>query len=286
MLNLQFRPAINYRLASAINPPASPSTNLRLGWCFDLRLCLGSFSNFRRRLPSAVPAINSQLLRRLHPSVFPSDQRPTRAGCCSSSLPSGPTSNPSSAVRSSSLPSDQLPARARYCIVQICLRIQPPAFAGCRMLQLSFRTNLRLAPDTESSSSAFQPTSESSSDITPLTSPPDQLPTFVSALSFGSAFRPTSRLAPALCPQAFPLNQPPTCVGCCALQFCQRSIFDFLRSLNSPAVPSTNCQLALAINLSAVPANQLSDLHLRFDPPDAVRLSSGLRHSSVFQRFR
>jgi hypothetical protein len=84
----------------------------------------------------------------------------------------------------------------------------------------------------------------------------------------------------ALRPQASPSNQPPTCIGCWVLRFCQRSTFDFFRSLNPPAVPSTNCQLALAINLSAVPANQLSDLGLRFDPP--VCLPAELRLAPSF----
>jgi len=217
--------------------------------------------------PWPLPATNSQLPWRLRPSVSPSAQRPTCVECCSSGLPSGPTSNPSSALWPSSLPFNQPPTRAGYRIVQFCLRTQPPAFTGCRALQLSFWTDLRLASNIESSSSAFQPTSDSSSDIASLTSPSNQLPTCASAPSSSSAFRPTSRLAPGVTSSGFPFESAPDLRQLQILWFSQRSIFDFFRSLNPPAVPSTSCQLALTINLSAVPANQLSDLRLRFDPP-------------------
>jgi len=183
---------INYRLASAINPPASPSTNLRFHWLSDLQFRLGSVLRLASAInPLALSATNSQLPWRLHPSVSPSVQPPTCVGCCSSGLSSGPTSNPSSALWPSSLPFNRLPACAGYRIVQFCLRTRPAAFTACLVLQLSFWTDLQLASDIESSSSAFQPTSDSSSDIASLTSPSDQLPTCVGAPSSSSAFRPT-----------------------------------------------------------------------------------------------
>jgi len=171
----------------------------------------------------------------------------------------------------------------RCCIVQFCLRTRPPVFTGCHVLQLSFRTDLRLASNIESSSSAFQSTSDSSSDIASLTSPSNQLPTCVSAPSSSSAFRRTSRLSPGVTSSGFPFESASNLRWLPRLRFYQRSTFDFLRSLNPPAVPSTNCQLALTINQSAVPANQLSDLYLRFDPPVCLPTELRLAPASTFQ---
>jgi len=188
-----------------------------------------------------LPAINSQLPWRLHPSVSPSAQPPTCVGCCSSGLPSGPTSNPSSALWPSSLPFNQPPTRAGCRIVQFCLRTQPPVFTGCRALQLSFRTDLRLAPNIESSSSAFQPTSDSSSDITSLTSPSNQLPTCAGALSSSSAFRPTSRLAPGVMSSGFPFE----------------SASNLRQLLDSPVLSAINLRLLSEFESSGGAVDQL-----------------------------
>jgi len=188
MLNLKFRPAINYRLASAINPPASPSTNLRLRWCFDLRLCPGSFSNLRRR--STLGGA--------------SDQLPTSSEIASFSLSFGSASdsrrmllfqssfrtNFQSFVGHLVFPLTFRPTSSlRRILHRLVLPLNPTSsFRWLRILRLSSWTDLRLAPDIASSSSAFQPTSDSSSDIASLTSPSDQLPTCVGALSSSSAF--------------------------------------------------------------------------------------------------
>jgi len=130
--------------------------------------------------------------------------------------------------------SDRPPTCVRYRILQFCLPINSRLIIGYRVSDFAFRS----ASDLRRRS-IFQ------------LCLPTNLPDFRRSLR----------------PRAFPSNQPPTCVGCYFLRFCQRSTLDFFRSLNPPAVPSINCQLALTINLSAVPANQLSDLHLRSDPP-------------------
>jgi len=120
-----------------------------------------------------VPAINSQLPRRLHPSVPPSDQPPICVGCCSSGLPSGPTSNPSSAIDLSAylptnlrlapvlhrpvlpsnpasgfhrlpcppaFPSDRPPTCVRYRILQFCLPTNFRLIIGYRVSDFAFRS--------------------------------------------------------------------------------------------------------------------------------------------------
>jgi len=145
---------IDYRLASAINPPASLSTNLRLHWCFDLRLCPESFSDLRRRS--------------------------TRGGA-SYQPPTSPE------IASSVSPSDQ-----------------PPTFAGCRVLQSSFRTNFQSFIGHLVFQLTFQPTSDSRRIL--------HRPVLPS--------NPTSRFRWPPHPPAFLSDRPPTCAGYRILQFC------------------------------------------------------------------
>lgn len=162
-------------------------------------------------------------------------------------LPSNPTPGFRQVPRLPAFLSDRPPTCVRYRILQFCLPINFRLIIGYRVSDFAFRS----ASDLRRRS-IFQ--------LCLPTNLPDSR----------RVFRP----------RAFPSNQPPTYVGCRFLRFCQRSNLDFLRSLSPPAVPSTNCQLALTINLSAVPANQLSDLHLRFDPP--VCLPIELRLAPAF----
>lgn len=162
------------------------------------------------------------------------------------------------------LPSNPTPGLRQVPRLPAFLLDRPPTCVRYRILQFCFPINFRLIIGYRVSDFAFR----SASDLRRRSIFQLCLPTNL----------PNSRRV--LRPRAFPSNQPPTCVGCCFLRFCQRSTLDFLRSLSPPAVPSTNCQLSLTINLSAVPANQLSDLHLRFDLP--VCLPTGLRLAPSF----
>jgi len=258
---------INYRLASAINPPASPSTNLRFHRSSDLRLC----SNW---LPTCVGG---------QPCCGASDQLPISPEIASFGLSFSSASDLRRLLLLRSSLRTNFQSFVGHLIFQltfqstsdsrrilhrpVCLRTRLLAFARCRAFQLSSRIDLQLASDIEPSSSAFQSTSDSSSDIASLTAPSDQLPTCVGAPSSSFALRFNFQLALAASSSRFPFHSTSDLRRLLSVRFCQRSTFDFFRSLSPPAVPSTNCQLALTIHLSAVPANQLSDFHLEYDPP-------------------
>jgi hypothetical protein len=129
---------INYQLASAINPPASPLTNLRFHRLSDLRLCSESVPDLRRR----------QTLLRCWRSTpnFP-------GGCIlwsllQFSLRLAPIAAPPV------FPLDQLPILRR-------------TFD----LSAHFPINLRLAPDIASSSFAFEPDSWLSPNAAPSSFP-------------------------------------------------------------------------------------------------------------------
>lgn len=175
-----------------------------------------------------------------------------------------PTSDSRRILHRPVLPSNPTPGFRQMPRLPAFLSDRPPTCVRYRILQFCFPINFRLIIGYRVSDFAFR----SASDLRQRSIFRLCLPTNL----------PDSRRVLRL--RAFPLNQPPTCVGCRVLRFCQRSILDFFRSLNPPAVLSTNCQLASAINLSAVPANQLSDLHLRFDPP--VCLPTELRLAPSF----
>jgi len=115
---------INYRLASAINPPASPSTSLRFHWSFELQLRLGSVL----RLASAINPWPCQRTT----SNFPGD-------CILRSLLQFNLRLASAAVPPV-FPPDQLPILRRP--------FGLPAYLP---------TDLRLAPGIASSSLAFEP---------------------------------------------------------------------------------------------------------------------------------
>jgi hypothetical protein len=181
-----------------------------------------------------------------------------------------PTSDSRRILHRPVLPSNPTPGFRQMPSFPAFLSDRPPTCARYRILQFCFPINFRLIIGYRVSDFAFRP---------------------ASGLRRRSIFElclptnlPNSRRV--LRPRAFPSNQPPTCVDCCFLRFCQRSTLDFLRSLSPPAVPSTNCQLSLTINLSAVPANQLSDLHLRFDPPVAFRTERWLAPTFSLSVFR
>jgi len=129
---------INYRLASAINPPASPSTNLRFHRMSNLRLCSESV----HRLASSTNPVRCQ--------------RPTPdiPGDCilRSLLQFSLRLSPAAAPRV--FPPDQLPILRRTFDLSAYLP-----------------TNLRLAPDIASSSFAFEPDSRLSPDAAPSSFP-------------------------------------------------------------------------------------------------------------------
>jgi hypothetical protein len=142
----------------------------------------------------------------------------------------------------------------------MCLWTDFPACAGPLVLQLRFGLNVQLAPDIATFRSAFQYPSESSPNIAssnfafPLVSslrlltyvpalPSNLLPTYIggSSSSFPFGLTPNFRWA----------HHPPNLLAA-DLLVCQE--------FESSGLPSTNYQLALAINQSAVPVNQLSCL--------------------------
>jgi len=165
---------INYRLASAINPPASPSTNLRFHRSSDLRLCFESVSDLRRR-PTLSRCQRStsdfpgdcilrsllQLSLRLSPvaapRVFPPDQLPIlrrtfdlsaylptnlrlAPDIASSSLPSNPTPGFRQMPRLPAFLSDRPPTCVRYRILQFCLPINSRLIIGYRVSDFAFRS--------------------------------------------------------------------------------------------------------------------------------------------------
>lgn len=129
---------INYRLASAINPPASPSTNLSFHRSSNLRLCSESGSDLRRR-PTLSRCQRST-------SNFPGDC--ILRSLLQLSIRLAPIAAPPV------FPPDQLPILRR-------------TFD----LSAYFPTNLRLAPDIASSSFAFEPDSRLSPDAAPSSFP-------------------------------------------------------------------------------------------------------------------
>jgi len=129
---------INYRLASAINPPASPSTNLHVHRLSDLRLCFESVSDLRRR-----PTLSQ--CQRSTPNFH--------GGCILRSLLQF-SLRLASIAAPLVFPPDQLPILRR-------------TFD----LSAYFPTNLRLAPDIASSSFAFEPDSWLSPSAAPSSFP-------------------------------------------------------------------------------------------------------------------
>jgi len=147
------------------------------------------------------------------------------------------------------------------------------------VLQLGLRINLRLASRANLPALPSNPTPDSSSirrilrfclPISFRLSSVANLPALPS--------KSTSNLHRLLHPPASLSDQPPTCVGYCVLQFYQRFNFRLPSDRYPPAVPSINHQLALAINLSAVPAinRPTSDRYcaLRLRLPVSLRLAS------------
>jgi len=204
-----------------------------------------------------LPWINLRLASTINPSTFASDQLPTSLEIASFRLSFSSASNsrrllllrssfrtnfhPSSALGLPAYLSINLRLAPDIASSSFAFETRPPAFAGCRVLQLSFRTDLRLASNIESSSSAFQPPSDSSSDIASLTSPSDQLPTCVGAPPSSSAFRPTSRLAPGVTSSGFPVE----------------SASDLHRPLRSPVLSAINLRLLSEFESSSGAVDQL-----------------------------
>jgi len=129
---------INYRLASAINPPASPSTNLRFDRLSDVRFRSEYVSDLRRRL--------TLLRRQLSTSDFPED-------CILRSLLQL-SLRLASIAAPLGFPLDQLPILRRT-----------------SDLSAHFSTNFQLAPDIASSSFAFEPDSRLSPGAAPSSFP-------------------------------------------------------------------------------------------------------------------
>jgi hypothetical protein len=165
---------INYRLASAINPPASPSTNLRFHWSFDLQLCLESVLRLASAInPSALPAI--KLPTSLETASFglsfssASDLRQLlllRSSLRTNSqsfvgllafqltfqstsdsrrilhrpvLPSNPAASFRRLPRSPAFPLDRLSTCAEYRILQFCLPTNLRLIIGYRVSDFAFR---------------------------------------------------------------------------------------------------------------------------------------------------
>jgi hypothetical protein len=282
-------PAIDYRLASAINPPASLSTSLRLpseiassGCACDRQpTCvghpsLGVTSGQFPTSPAAAFSVStvgsaSDLRRNLRPSASSSNQPPTL--CRRLHCPAVPSDCPPACAGDPSSVSAFGPA----------LGFRLPL-----ILRLRLGATLRLAPEAASIGSAFQSNLRLILGtyvlrlrlaVCPPTCVGDQRFRLCLPISF--------RLAPVLLRPASPWERLATCVVRCILRFCQRPIFAFVRSLNPPAVPSICDRLASTANPSAVPANQLSDLRSKIESSGfAIRLSSGLRLRSALRLFR
>jgi len=149
-----------------------------------LRLCRRSATDLRR--PPIVRRCQrptSNFRRTLHSPASPSDSRlPACALVCIFRLSFGISFQLAPSASSSSFPSNQPQLFVEPCIFQLYLPTAPPACAGSLssvfafgpfvparaeplVLRLRFGINLRLAPHVASISSAFQYTSDSSSDI-------------------------------------------------------------------------------------------------------------------------
>jgi len=277
---------INYRLASAINPPASPSTNLRFHRSSNHQFCFESASDSRRRptccfTSDQIPispeiasfgvsfgsASDSRRLLPLRSSLRTNFQ--SFVGHLIFQLTFQPTSDLRRILHRPVLPSNPTPGFRQMPSLPAFLLDRPPTCVRYRILQFCFPINFRLIIGYRVSDFAFRSASGLRRRSTFQLCPPIHFQLALVASSSSCPFDPTSDLRQLL-----------------FLRFCQRSTFDFVRSLSPPAAPSTNCQLALTIHLSAVPANQLSEFHLEMILRFACRLNSGFRLHSIFQRFR
>jgi len=232
----------------------------------------------------------------LHPPALPSGQPSTCVAINLLALPANTDLRFSSALRSPG-----------------CLRIrlrlappldppaspsnQPPACAGCQPSSFAFQSASDLRrlqtfqlPSTKSPACAFDPASSLTFQRASRFAPAARLPAafpLTSGLRLQSTVQPALelnlRLSPAVASLALLSSHPSTRVddrpSCPAFELNLRLSPD----LNPPAVPSTNHQLALAINRSAVPVINFRLPSNAASSSFAFQFTSGLRRLPTFQ---
>lgn len=169
---------INYRLASAINPPASPSTNLRFHWSSDLQLlpwispptCVGDqpCGLCQRPTPNfpgdcilrSLLQLSLRLASAAAPPVFPQDQLPILRRPLAFQLTFQPTSDSRRISHRPVLPSNPTASFHRLPCPPAFLSDRPSTCAEYRIFQFCLPTNLRLIIGYRISDFAFRSASD------------------------------------------------------------------------------------------------------------------------------
>ena len=236
---------INYRLASAINPPASPSTSLRFHRSSDLRSRFESVSDLRRRptlwrrqqstsdFPKTASfglsfSSASDLRRLLRLWVFLRTNFRSFVGPLIFQLTFQPTSNLRWILHRPVLPSNPTPDLRQVSRLPAFLLDRPPTCVRYRILQFCLPINFRLIIGYRVSDFAFRPASDLRRCFVIQLCLPTNLPDFHRAF----------------CPRAFPSNQ----------------ASDSRRLLLSPVLSAINPRLPSEFESSSGAVDQLPTL--------------------------